>query len=145
PRAGTCAFTSAFVAVLCPAARRRAAHAEGVGRYQAGAVSCASFVAGFAVLAGGPWPHFIPNGWAFFAGAVLGVPVAFTAAAMVHGRRGARGGRASTLASVALGWAAAVAAVIFALAGYAVFLIVRAGYLSPRPVTWCSLSSSDGV
>jgi hypothetical protein len=101
-----------------------------VGKYQAGAVSCASFVASFAVLAGGPWPHFIRNGWAFFAGAVLGGPVAFTAAAMVHGRRGARGSAASTLASVALGWAAAVAAVIFALAGYAVFVIIRAGYLS---------------
>jgi hypothetical protein len=101
-----------------------------VGRYQAGAVSCASFaVASLAVLAGGPWPHFTANGWAYFAGAVLGAPVAFTAAVMVHGRRGARGSTASTLASVALGWAAAVAAVVFALAGYVLFVIIQAGYL----------------
>lgn len=83
----------------------------------------------FAVLAGGPWPHFTSNGWAYFAGAVLGVPVAFAATAMVHGKRGARVTTASTLASVALGWAAAVVVAAFALAGYALVVIIRAGYL----------------
>ena len=98
-----------------------------MGRYQAGAVSCAPFaVASLAILAGGPWFHFAPIGWAYFAGAVLGVPVAFTVAARVRGRRGARGGAVRTLAVVALGWAAGISAVIFALAGYVVFAIIQA-------------------
>lgn len=100
-----------------------------MGRYEAGAVSCASFaVVSLAVLAGGP-PHFTSNGWAYFAGAVIGVPVAFAATAAVHGRRGARVTTASTLASVALGWAAAVVVAAFALVGYALVVIIRAGYL----------------
>jgi hypothetical protein len=107
-----------------------------VDRYQAGAVSSASFaVAIFAFLAGETSLHFTPNGWAWVAGAVLGAPVAFTVAARVHGRPGARGDTARTLASVALGWAAAVAAVFFVLTVYLVVFALKTGYLSSRPAT----------
>ena len=105
-----------------------------MGRYQAGAVSGASFaVACLAALAGGPWSRITPIGWAYVAGAVLGVLVAFIAATVIHGRRGGSGGMTRALASVAFGWAAAIAIVIFAVASYVLVVIVLV--LSGAPVT----------
>jgi hypothetical protein len=106
-----------------------------VGRYQAGAVSGASFaVACLASVAGGPWSRFTPIGWAYVAGAVLGVLVAFIAATVMHGRRGGSGGMTRALASVAFGWAAAIAVVIFAVASY-VLVVIALLVLSGAPVT----------
>jgi hypothetical protein len=50
------------------------------------------------------------------------------AATRVHGRRGGPGGASRALASAAFGWAAAIAAVIFAVATYAVAVTVMSGY-----------------
>ena len=105
------------------AAPGRAAHAGGVGKYQAGAVSGISFaVACFAFLAGGPWSQFRSSGGLYIAGAVLGGLVAFTAATVMHGRRGGRGDASRALASMAFGWATAIAGVI--LAWIALYVLV---------------------
>jgi hypothetical protein len=93
-----------------------------VGKYQAGAVSGISFaVACFAFLAGGPWSQFRSSGL-YIAGAVLGGLVAFTAATVMHGRRGGRGDASRALASMAFGWATAIAGVI--LAWIALYVLV---------------------
>jgi hypothetical protein len=64
----------------------------------------------------------------YVAGAALGGLVAFIAATRMHGRRGGPGGASRALASAAFGWAAAIAAVIFAVATYAVVVTVMSGY-----------------
>jgi hypothetical protein len=86
-----------------------------MGKYQAGAASGASFaLACFAFLAGGPWSRFHTSGGLYVAGAALGGFVAFTAATLMHGRRGRPGSATRALASMAFGWATAIAGVILA-------------------------------
>jgi hypothetical protein len=105
----------AFAAIRCLAAPGQAAHAGGAGKYQAGAVSGISFaVACLAFLAGGPWSQFRHSGGLYTAGAVPGSLAAFTAATVMHGRRGGHGGATRALASMAFGWATAIAGVILA-------------------------------
>ncbi|TVZ01034.1 hypothetical protein EAS64_32485 [Trebonia kvetii] len=95
-----------------------------MSKYRAGAVSGTSFaLACCLAVAGSRWRE---SGAVYVAGVALGGLVAFIAATRMHGRRGGPGGAA--LASAAFGWAAAIAAVIFAVATYAVVVTVMSGY-----------------
>jgi hypothetical protein len=96
-----------------------------VSKYRAGAVSGTSFALACCIaVAGSRWRE---SGDVYVAGVTLGGLVAFIAATWMHGRRGGPGaGRA--LASAAFGWAAAIAAVIFAVATHAVVVGVMSGY-----------------
>ncbi len=97
-----------------------------MSKYRAGAVSGTSFaLAWFIAVAGSRWRE---SGDVYVAGVALGGLVAFTAATRMHGRRGGPGGASRALASAAFGWAAAIAAVIFAVAAYGVVVIVMSGY-----------------
>jgi hypothetical protein len=96
-----------------------------LGKYQAGAVSGISFaVACLAFLAGGPWSQFRSSGGLYVTGAVLGGLIAFTAATVMHGRRGGRGDASRALASMAFGWVTAITGVI--LAWIALYVLVAA-------------------
>lgn len=106
-----------------------------MGRYQAGALSGISFaLACFACLGGGPWSRFYSSGWLYVAGAALGGLVAFIATTVMHSRRGGSTGTTRALASMAFGWAAAIAGVIFAVASYVLVVVVLL-VLSGSPVT----------
>jgi hypothetical protein len=65
---------------------------------------------------------------------VLGVPAAFIAATVMHGRRGGSAGLTRALASVAFGWAAAAAVVVLAIVAYVLVAIALLA-LSGAPVT----------
>jgi hypothetical protein len=97
-----------------------------VSKYQAGAVSGTSFTLACCIaVASSRWRE---SGDVYVAGAALGGLVAFIAATRMHGRRSGPGGARRALASAAFGWAAAIAAVIFAVATYAVVVTVMSGY-----------------
>jgi hypothetical protein len=97
-----------------------------VSKYQVGAVSGTSFALACCIaVAGSRWRE---SGDVYVACAALGGLVAFIAVARMHGRRGGPGGASRALASAAFGWAAAIAAGIFAVATYAVVVVVMSGY-----------------
>jgi hypothetical protein len=97
-----------------------------VSKHRAGVVSGTSFALACCIaVADSRWRE---SGDVYVAGAVLGGLVAFIAATWMHGRRGGPGGPSRALAIAAFGWAAAIAAVIFAVATYAVVATVMSGY-----------------
>lgn len=96
-----------------------------MSKYRAGAVSGTSFALACCIaIAGSRWRE---SGDVYAAGVALGGLVAFIAATRMHGRRSGPGA-SRVLASAAFGWAAAIAAVIFAVATYAVVVSVMSGY-----------------
>lgn len=109
-----------------------------MGRYRAGAVSGISVaLACFACLAGGPWSRWHESGRLYVAGAVLDGLVAFIAATWMYGRRGGSSAASRALSSMAFGWAAAVAGVIFAFVAYllVLFVLLALFVLSGAPAT----------
>ena len=96
-----------------------------MSKYRAGAVSGTSFALACCIaVAGSRWRE---SGEVYVAGVALGGLDAFIAATWMHGRRGGPGA-SRALASAAFGWAAAIAAVIFAVATYVVVVTVMSGY-----------------
>ena len=97
-----------------------------MSKYQTGAVSGTSFALACCIaVAGSRWRE---SADVYVAGVALGGLVAFIAATRIHGRRGGTGGANRALASAAFGWAAAIVAVMFTVATYAVVVTVMSGY-----------------